>query len=314
MTHGSRQPETGAGGGPVRKFVMPNTLAGKLWVWRYIILRRVSQIALLLLFFGTAHWGWKVADRPLLAGNLSSSELLGVIPMADPFAVLQILVTQSILEPRVLIGALLILAVYAIVGGRSFCAWVCPVNMVTDLAGWLRTRLGISGAFYLSRNTRYTVLALALAVSVIAGVAAFEWISPVGVMHRELIYGIGLGWAAVLGVFLLDLFILKHGWCGHLCPLGAFYALVGARTAQLRIHFDEATCTHCGECARICPEPQVLNLKQAAQVGMVASGECTNCGRCTPMCPEHSLSFDWRVAITKHKRHSHAGTSKRRAA
>jgi ferredoxin-type protein NapH len=314
MTSEPRQPETGTGGGPVRKFVMPATFGGKLWVWRYIILRRVSQITLLVLFFGTAHWAWTIADRPLLAGNLSSSEFLGVIPMADPFAALQILLTQSMLESKVLIGALLILVVYAIIGGRTFCSWVCPVNMVTDLAGWLRTRLGVSNLFYLSRNTRYTVLVLTLAVSVIAGVAAFEWISPIGMLHRELIYSIGLGWTAVLGVFLLDLFILKHGWCGHLCPLGAFYALLGTRTAQLRIRFDEQTCTHCGECARICPEPQVLNLKHAAQAGMVASGECTNCGRCTPICPEHSLSFDWRVNIAKHKEYPHAGTIKRRAA
>ena len=44
----------------------------------------------------------------------------------------------------------------------------------------------------------------------------------------------------VLGLFLFDLFILRHGWCGHFCPLGAFYALVG-KIAQLRISFDAPT-------------------------------------------------------------------------
>jgi ferredoxin-type protein NapH len=313
MSDGSRQPEIGTRDRPVRKFVMPATLGGRLWVWRYIILRRTSQITLLVLFFGTAHWAWNIAGRPLLAGNLSGSEFLGLIPMADPFAALQILLTQSMLEPTVLIGAVLILAVYAVIGGRTFCAWVCPINMVTDLAGWLRVRLGVKNAFYLSRNIRYTVLGLTLAVSVIVGIAAFEWISPIGMLHRELIYGIGLGWTAVLGVFLLDLFILKHGWCGHLCPLGAFYAVVG-RMAQLRIRFDDDTCTRCGECARICPEPQVLNLNKAARAGMVAFGECTNCGRCTPMCPEDSLSFDWRVSIAKRKEYPHVEPIKRRVA
>lgn len=314
MSAGSRRSETGADRSTAREFVMPATLGGKLWIWRYLIMRRVSQITLLLLFFGTAHWAWSIAGRPLLAGNLSASELLGLIPMADPFATLQILLTESILAPKVLIGASLIVVFYAIIGGRMFCSWVCPINMITDLAGWLRVRLGIKNAFYLSRNTRYMVLALSLAVSVITGVAAFEWISPIGMFHRELIYGIGLGWTAVLGVFLLDLFVLKHGWCGHLCPLGAFYAAVGGRTAQLRIRFDDATCTHCGECAKICPEPQVLNLKKAAAAGMVASGECTNCGRCTPVCPEDSLSFDWRNNIAKYKQYSHALPIKRRAA
>jgi len=80
----------------------------------------------------------------------------------------------------------------------------------------------------LSRKIRYTVLALTLVLSALAGVAAFEWISPIGMAHRELLFGAGLGWTAVVGVFLFDLFVLRNGWCGHLCPLGAFYALLGA--------------------------------------------------------------------------------------
>jgi ferredoxin-type protein NapH len=286
----------GPNGRPIRPFVMPKSWTGKLGVWRHIILRRVVQVGVLLLFMGTAHWGWSLAGQPLLVGNLSSSELLGVIPMADPFAVAQILLTQHGLEARVLIGAGIVLVLYGVLGGRVWCSWVCPINMVTDLAGWLRIRLGIRDMFHLNRNIRYSVLTLALLLSALTGVAAFEWVSPISMLHRELIFGLGLGWTAVLGVFLFDLLVFKHGWCGHLCPLGAFYALVG-RLAPVRVRFDAPTCTHCGECARVCPEPQVLNLKQAAIAGMVASGECTNCGRCIRVCPEDTLHFDMRHRI-----------------
>jgi ferredoxin-type protein NapH len=280
---------------------MPASFSGKLWVWRYLLLRRVVQLGVLLLFLGTVRWSWQVAGRPLLSGNLSASELFGTIPLADPFAVLQIILTRHLPQPEVLAGAGIILLIYLLLGGRSWCAWVCPVNMVTDLAAWLRRRLGTNDLFRLSRNVRYTVLALALVLSVLSGVAAFEWISPISMLHRELIFGAGLGWTAVLGVFLFDLFILRNGWCGHLCPLGAFYAVVG-RLAQVRIRFDTPTCTHCGECARVCPEPQVLNLKAASAAGMIASGECTNCGRCITVCPENTLHFDLRHFIhTRHK-------------
>ena len=60
------------------------------------------------------------------------------------------------------------------------------------------------------------------------------------------------------------------------------------------------TCTHCGECARVCPEPQVLDLKRLESVGFVAAGECSNCGRCTPVCPEGSLRFDFKPLIRGH--------------
>jgi len=184
--------KTGPNGRPVRPFVMPVSFTGKLRVWRYLWLRRAVQVGILLLFLGTVRWGWEVAGRPLLTGNLSASELLGIIPMADPFAVLQIILTRHLPQAEVLIGAGIILLIYMILGGRTFCAWVCPLNMVTDLAAWMRRRLGVSDLFRISRNIRYTVLALALLLSALTGVAAFEWISPISMLHRELIFGIGV--------------------------------------------------------------------------------------------------------------------------
>jgi len=283
----------GPNGKPVRPFVMPSTLSGKLNVWRFIIYRRMVQLITLLLFFGTAHWGWTLAGEPVLQGNLSSSTLLGFIPLADPFAVLQIFITQHVLETEVIIGAGIVLLAYTLLGGRVWCSWVCPINMVTDLSGWIRRRLPIADVFRVNRNTRYTILVLSLIVSAIMGVAAFEWISPISMFHRELIFGLGMGWTAILGIFLFDLFILRHGWCGHLCPLGAFYGLVG-KVAPIRIRFDAPTCTHCGECAKVCPEPQVLNLKKATEAEMIASADCTNCGRCIAVCPEDTLRFGLR--------------------
>ena len=305
--------KTGPNGRPVRPFVMPTSFAGKLRVWRYLLLRRAVQLGVLLLFLGTVRWGWEVAGKPLLSGNLSASKLLGTIPLADPFAVLQIILTRHLPQAEVLIGAGIILLTYLILGGRSWCAWLCPINMVTDLAAWLRRRLGISDLFRLSRNIRYTVLALALLLSALTGVAAFEWISPISMLHRELIFGIGLGWTAVLGVFLFDLFILRNGWCGHLCPLGAFYALLG-KLALVRVGFDAPTCTHCGECAKVCPEPQVMNLKAASVTGMIDSGECTNCGRCITICPEDTLQFDLRHFINTRQKTDTTESRQRRAA
>jgi ferredoxin-type protein NapH len=289
------KPMVGVNGRPMHLLLEPSAIGDKVRVWRFVILRRLTQLGILLLFFGTAHWGWSIAGAPLLTGNLSASEFLGFLPMADPFAVLQILLTRAMPEVEVLIGAAIILLLYGLIAGRSFCAWVCPLNLVTDLAGWLRRRLSIRDLLYLPRSTRYMVLLAALLLSAITAVAAFEWISPIGMLHRELVYGIGLGWIAVLGIFIFDLFVIRHGWCGHLCPLGAFYALLGKRSARLVVGFDAASCTHCAECATVCPEPQVLNLKKVEQAGLVSPGECSACGRCVGSCPEGSLQFHWRL-------------------
>lgn len=298
-----QQPHFTPDGRPIRLYQLPDSLGGKLWAWRYLILRRLTQFSVLLLFFATAHWAWTLAGQPLLSGNLSASSVIGLVPLADPFAVLQILFTRHLLSTEVLVGGAIVLIFYGLVGGRVFCSWVCPVNVVTDLAGWLRNHLDLGNALHLNRSLRYYVLALVLVLSLVTGLAAFEWVSPIAMLHRELIFGVGMGLIGVGGIFLFDLMVVRHGWCGHLCPLGAFYALVG-KAAQLRIRFDEKTCTRCGECIRVCPEPQVLNLNQAAQRGLVVSGECTNCGRCVPVCPEDSLSFDLRPLIAAHNEQS----------
>jgi ferredoxin-type protein NapH len=60
------------------------------------------------------------------------------------------------------IGALIVLAFYALVGGRVFCSWVCPVNLVTDLAAWLRRASTCGAKSHSRRNLRYWILGLVL--------------------------------------------------------------------------------------------------------------------------------------------------------
>jgi ferredoxin-type protein NapH len=280
--------------GPVRHAGPPRTWRERLVRERFLIARRAVQVLVLVAFVGTVRWGWTVAGQPLLGGNLSASKVAGAVPLADPFAVLQMLAAGQPLATEVLIGAALVVAFFGLLAGRAFCGWVCPMNLVADAAAWTRRQLDLPGDLvHLHARSRYIVLALAMLLSSLTGLAAFDWMSPVAALHRELIYGVGLGLLGAGGIFLLDAFVLKHGWCGHLCPLGAFHALI-ARPARLRVAFDDATCTHCSDCVKVCPEPRVLNFAEAAARGAVAPGECTQCGRCIAVCPEHSLSFALR--------------------
>lgn len=288
-------PEACVSARPLRHYQPPTTLRGKLWALRYTLARRAVQFGLLAAFIGTAHFGWTLLGKPLLAGNLSASSIAGVVPLADPFAVLQMLVARHWLASEVLIGAALVLGVYVLVSGRSFCGWVCPMNFVTDAADWLRDKTGVQADVLRMRSgVRYAVLVLALALSAVSGLAAFEWVSPQAMVWREIVFGLGLGLTAAGGVFAFDFAILRRGWCGHVCPLGAFWALVG-KAGQVKVRYDAASCTRCGDCVKVCPEPQVLNFNLASARGMVTAGECINCGRCIVVCPEDSLAFGLRA-------------------
>ena len=89
---------------------------------------------------------------------------------------------------------------YLLVGGRSYCSWVCPVNLLTDLAYWLRVRLGLKGSAHISRPTRYWMLGMTLVAAAVTGSIAWEMLNPVSMMHRGLIFGLGLAWAVLLAV------------------------------------------------------------------------------------------------------------------
>lgn len=271
----------------------------KVWNnYRYLIMRRVVQAGLLLLYFGGNAWGWSV-----LRGNLSASRIFDLVPMSDPYAVLQMLAAGALLATDLLLGAAVATLFYLLIGGRAFCSWVCPVNMITDAAAWLREKLEINrvqnGKVPVTRNMRYWVLGLSLVISAAMGVTAFEFISPISMVHRGIVFGLGFGWAAMLVIFLFDLFVLKNGWCGHVCPLGGFYSLLG-RFSLIRVHHNEEACTLCMKCKTICPEPQVLHMVGKESLP-VLSGECTNCARCVEVCDDEALGFSIRKLVNSNK-------------
>lgn len=255
--------------------------------YRYLFFRRTTQLGLLLLYFGANAWGWTI-----LMGNLSSSVFLNIVPLSDPYAALQMLAAGAVLSLDLLIGVFIITIFYLLVGGRAFCSWVCPINLVTDAAALLRRKLGVDSFAKrqpASRNMRYWVLALSLIISFMMGVTAFEFISPISMLHRGIIFGLGFGWAAVLIIFLFDLFVLKNGWCGHICPLGGFYSLLGSYSL-IRVQHTQENCTECMKCKVVCPEQQVLHMIGKESLP-VLSGECTNCARCVEVCDDDALSF-----------------------
>ena len=266
---------------------------GGLRANKWLLLRRFSQFGILALFLvGPLAGIW------IVKGNLNYSHTLDFLPLTDPYVALQAAMTGHFPEKPGWIGVAIVVAFYLLVGGRAYCSWVCPVNPVTDAAGWLRDRLGIKGSAHLSRNTRYWILGMTLAGSAATGVVLWELINPVSMLHRGLIFGLGTAWTVVVAVFLFDLFVMSRGWCGRLCPVGAFYSLLG-RWSPVRVSAPQrSACNDCMDCFEVCPEPQVIRpaLKgEEKGVGpVILAANCTNCGRCIDVCSKEVFSFGLR--------------------
>lgn len=271
----------------------PVATKGRWRAHRWLLLRRLVQFGILGVFvLGPAAGIW------IVRGNLSSSLTLGALPLTDPYLLAQSLAAQHLPELSAFAGALIVVAFYLFVGGRAYCAWVCPVNVITDAAAWLRRRFGLTGGARFSARTRYWLLGATLLVSAATGTIAWELVNPVSILHRGIIFGMGSGFFVVLAVFLLDVLVSRRGWCGHLCPVGAAYSVLGTG-AILRVSAaDRERCNQCMDCTQVCPEPQVLKLPLfGADRGagpIVLSPNCTNCGRCIDVCSRDVFRFGTR--------------------
>lgn len=260
---------------------------------RYLILRRISQVFFLLLFLTGPWFGVWIAK-----GTLASSLTFDFLPLTDPFILLQSLTAGHIPETTAFIGAAIVIISYILVGGRSYCAWVCPINPVTDAAAWVRHKLGLKKGWKPRRWMRLLVLAAVLVVSGVTGMLAWELVNPITSLHRAIIFGGGFGFAAAGLIFMFDVFTANRGFCGHLCPVGAFYGTIGAASVLRVSASNRKECDMCMDCFEVCPEPQVISLhlrgEKTGTTPVIMSGDCLNCGRCIDVCSLDVFQFTHR--------------------
>lgn len=260
---------------------------------KWLLVRRTVQLLILSAFLIELPGYDQIA-----VGNLSSSIWFGTVPLTDPFILMQSLLAGAVLATPVLLGAALVAAFYALFGGRIYCSWVCPINMLTDAAHWLRQRLNLKGNLALSRDHRTVILITALMLCLVCGTLAWEIVNPITMFQRELMWTSLAGVAALVTLFLFDLLVSRRGWCGHLCPVGAFYSWLG-RYGRLRITAREpgACATGCKDCLRACPEPHVLGPLITQNAAAVTSGDCTRCGACLDACSTGRLEMQLHMHL-----------------
>ncbi|HIF5697282.1 TPA: quinol dehydrogenase ferredoxin subunit NapH [Vibrio parahaemolyticus] len=265
----------------------------KLGWWRahrFLILRRLCQLTIIALFMAGPTLG-------VLTGNLSSSMLFDTVPLSDPLIVLQALATGHIPEFNALLGVVIVVVFYAMLAPRAFCAWVCPLSIVTDLAAWLRRKFNIKVSYRWSPAIRYWLIPVLMLGSALSGAILWTWLDPVAALHRGLVFGMGAGWVLIALVFVLDLLLVEHGWCGHLCPLGATYGVIGRKSLLRVTAVRREDCTKCMDCFYVCPEPEVLRQPLKEGDRRVMDQNCISCGRCLDVCPEHVFEFKNRLNV-----------------
>lgn len=260
---------------------------GNKWLKR----RWTTLIVVNLLFVVSYYF-----DVQLLEGALTASRFVG-FHMADLNSALQVMLAYKHVVLNLVIGTATIFVLWFLLGGRSFCSWVCPYHLLSEFAErihlWLvAKRLIKNHTFHRGVRTIFYILFALLAL--LTGYTVFETISPTGILSRALIYGPGLALVWVAALLLFEVFVSRRAWCRYVCPIGITYGVVGV-LSPLRIKYNVTGCHHEGDCRKACLVPHVLDLTikgRAQDVEMAVGADCTRCGMCVDICPTDSLKFE----------------------
>ena len=143
-----------------------------------------------------------------------------------------------------------------------------------------------------SKNLRYYLLALSLILVSLFRCQRLRALALLASSSVASSMALLVPLASPFGIVAFDMFVLKRGICSHVCPLGAFYAVISKFTI-IRVKHDVNACTKCMKCKLICPEVQVLDMI-GKESRAVSSSECISCGRCIDVCGDGALNFSIR--------------------
>lgn len=240
-----------------------------------------------------------------------------------PLGALEAIFGSWAFVPRVLI-CLAVVVIVALVFGKAFCSWVCPVAPLSDLLRgrkarekdecertqaahrvlerWSDTNAAQAEKHKPFRSRvdgRHVVLAGSLASAAVCDFPVFCLVCPIGLTFASAIalYRlIGFNEPAIEvlvfpALLVLELTVLRK-WCHRFCPVGALLSLLSRGNRTFKPHVDASMCARhagssCAACAQACPE----HIDPCADLGDRSLAECTRCGACVNTCPAKALSF-----------------------
>jgi ferredoxin-type protein NapH len=243
----------------------------------------------------------------LLEGALTASRFAG-FHMADLNSALQVMLAHKMVLINLLIGIVTIVILWFILGGRTFCSWVCPYHLLAEWAEklhlWLVAR-GLAKNYSFHRGVRAVFYVIFALLALLTGYTVYEFISPTGILSRAIIYGPTFALIWVFFLLLFEILLSRRAWCRYVCPIGITYGMVGV-LSPLRVTYNLTDCKHEGDCRNVCLVPHVLDLtikNRSLDVEVGLGADCTRCGLCIDACPTSSLSFEF-VGLTQKKTQS----------
>jgi ferredoxin-type protein NapH len=237
-----------------------------------------------------------------------------------PLGAIEASVASKTFLPWAMISLAFFIA-FAILLGRTYCAWICPVPTVRSCLAGSAKKSGPPAADQLPKireglprserhpdgkpskirlDSRHYILGGALLSTAILGFPVFCLICPIGLITATII-GIWRlfqfnepSWTLLIfpGILILELVVCRK-WCRKICPLGALLSLFASLNVFVRPKINPNTCIRiskgmdCTLCKSACPESIDLHHAKESQ----PLSECTKCRECSDACQAGAITF-----------------------
>ena len=167
----------------------------------------------------------------------------------------------------------------ALLFGRGFCGYLCPIGALQDGIRFLAKKTGLKKRRLPSKGLvrpeliKYGILVVLIIISTLGEGNRISYISP-WLAYLNIFAGLRIhAGLVVLVLIMLTSLLFNRVFCRCFCPLGAFQALLNA-VSPLKISKGKS-CNGCQLCLKDCPVDIIADNEETI------SPECVNCLKCT---------------------------------
>lgn len=168
--------------------------------------------------------------------------------------------------------------VAALLFGRFYCGWLCPINTEIEWIDRLYKHFGLKRKPVPLWIKKPVVKYLILLLFIITFITVFVTGKRLPVL--PVLFFIGI---------LLSLFFVPSSWHRYLCPYGTLLNFT-AFLARKSYNVEVDQCVKCGICKKVCPAGAV-EMENNAVFPKIKPGLCLVCSSCADACPKKVISY-----------------------
>ncbi|MCB9426503.1 MAG: hypothetical protein H6584_05685 [Flavobacteriales bacterium] len=240
-------------------------------------------------------WFYSFFEDPVIAatsnnGSLWAYTIFGV-PISDPLGLLSEIISSVHFPIKYFLGGL-IPYILAIILGRFFCAWLCPMVIINAICRPIRKLLLYFHVPLLNIKipiqTRAIVFFGGLILSYFFGMWTWHFILPYISLTHEIFsliifQSLTIGAYFLLAIILFEIAVIPGQFCKSICPTGYLLSVIG-KIRFVRLKTNSAKCPQgCHNCYDACP----INLYPKDN----KLSSCHLCMKCISSCPIKNINI-----------------------